>query len=113
MKAIWDAKDDISTPEIIETVRTKYKRDYARTTVGTFIQRLMEKGYVTSYHKGRISYLHAERAEHDYKDKFLKETTDFWFHGDVSNLISALCGTKKLSKKEINKIREIIDELDD
>lgn len=112
MKIVWDASEDISTQEIIDVIRTQYDKDYARTTVVTFLQRLTEKGFVTTYRKGRISYVHPIRDEEQYKDHLLKHIEEFWFKGDVSNLLSALCKRKKPSTEEIARMREIIDELD-
>lgn len=113
MKAVWDSKGDISTQDLIERLRNDYNKDYARTTVVTFVQRLVEKKFVSTYRKGRLSYVHAEKREKDYKKKLLSETTDFWFKGDASDLVSALCNSKKISKTEIERIRKTIDELDD
>ncbi len=113
MKVVWDAKEDISTPELMDELRIRFKKDYARTTVVTFLQRLAEKGFVTTYRKGRTSYVHALRDERSYTDKFLKETEDFWFQGNTAKLVAALCNIKKLSQKEIDDIRETLDGLDD
>lgn len=113
MKIVWDSKEDISTPEIIDEIRLRYGKDYARTTVATFVQRLMEKGFVTTYRKGRNSYVHAIKDEQQYKENFLKHIEDFWFHGETSNLLSALCRKSKPSKKEIERMKEVIDELGD
>ena len=49
MKIVWSAKEDISTQEISSRLKSQYNKDYARTTVGTFIQRLSEKGFVSTY----------------------------------------------------------------
>ena len=105
MKIVWDAKEDISTPELMDELRIRYQKDYARTTVVTFLQRLAEKGFVTTYRKGRTAYVHPLRDEQAYMEKFLRETEDFWFAGSTSKLVAALCKTKKLSKQEIEQIR--------
>ena len=113
MKIVWDTKEDISTPELIEELRNRYGKDYARTTVVTFVQRLAEKGFVTTYRKGRTSYVHALRNEKEYTEKIVQDTEKFWFSGNAPKFFAALCNTKKLSKKEIEQIRETLDGLDD
>lgn len=113
MKIVWDAKRDISTPEIIQELKNRYSRDYARTTVVTFIQRLIEKGYVRTYHIGRVSYVHPIKDEPSYINNFLQYIQDFWFAGDVTSFVSAICKKRKLTKEEIDKLRRVIDELDD
>ena len=110
MKAIWDAEGDISIPDLIEVLRTEWGKDYARTTVTTFITKLMAKGYVNTYRKGKLSYAHAVKSEEDYKKKLAVNDRDFWFGGKITNLISALCSDKKLTQNEADEIRKILDD---
>ena len=53
MKVIWDQKGDISVPELIDLIQERYKRDYKRTTVVTFLTRL----------NGRVSLALTVQAE--------------------------------------------------
>jgi predicted transcriptional regulator len=113
MKIVWDSETDVSTSELVDALRVRYGKDYARTTVVTFVQRLADKGFVTTYRKGRVAYVHALKTEKEYTTKFLSEAEDFWFQGDSSHLMAALCDTKTLTKDEISRIRELLDGLDD
>ncbi len=54
MKAVWDKGEDISISELSEVLRTKYNKDYKRTTIVTFILNLTAKGFARQYRKGRI-----------------------------------------------------------
>lgn len=110
MKAIWDEEGDISIPNLIEVLRTKWGKDYARTTVTTFLTKLMAKGYVETYRKGKLSYAHAVKSEEEYKRKLAASDRDFWFGGKITNLISALCSDQKLTQKEAEEIKQILDD---
>lgn len=110
MKAIWDVGDDISIPNLIEVLRTKWGKDYARTTVTTFLMKLTVKGFVVTYRKGKLSYVHAMKNEEDYKVRMVSEDRDFWFGGKVSSLMSALCRDRKLTQAEAEEIRRILDD---
>jgi predicted transcriptional regulator len=112
MKIVWDSESDISTPELIDALRVRYGKEYARTTVVTFLQRLADKGFVKTYRKGRVAYVHPLKSEKEYTGKFFSEAEEFWFQGDTSHLMAALCDTKKLSRDEIGRIREMLDDLD-
>ena len=113
MKAVWDAPEDIAIPDLIEVLRTQFGKDYARTTVVTFLQRLASKGYVTTYRKGRISYAHALREEEDYKGNMMKEKASFWYKGSPSSLMASLLGAQgSVEPDEIVKLREVIDTFD-
>jgi predicted transcriptional regulator len=112
MKIVWDAKEDIPTPELTKQLRERFQKDYARTTVVTFLQRLADKGFITTYRKGRIAYIHALKDEKSYTEKLVQDTESFWFDGDASKLVAALCHGKKLSPEEIAEIRETLDDMD-
>lgn len=113
MKAIWDKGEDISISELSEILKTKYNKDYKRTTIVTFILNLTAKGFARQYRKGRYAYVHALKSEGDYKQKLLKEQKDFWYHGNVVGVVAALCTPGEITKQEIQMIREILDDLDD
>ncbi len=113
MKAIWDKGEDISIPELSETLRTRYGKDYKRTTIVTFILNLTAKGFARQYRVGRYAYVHATKSEEEYMQKLLREQMDFWFHGDAAKMVTALCSCEKISKEEIRAIRRILDDLGD
>lgn len=113
MKAIWDAEGDISIPDLIDVLRKGYGKDYARTTVVTFLLKLSDKGFVRTYRKGKLSYAHVMKSEADYKAKLMAEEADFWFQGKVPKLVSALVSRKELSKEDVSELRSLLDELDD
>ena len=48
MKIVWSSNEDISTQEVMDRLKVEFGKDYARTTVVTFIQRLAEKGFVST-----------------------------------------------------------------
>ena len=112
MKVVWEAKDDISTPDTIEQLKVRFGKEYARTTVVTFVQRLVEKGYVTTYRRGRVSYIRPVQSEEEYCNRMLQDTMNFWFDGDCTKMISALCSDSNLNAEEAEKIRRIIDNTD-
>ena len=45
MKSIWKLGDDITTYDIIEYLKEHYDRNYARSTVKTYVTKLKGKGY--------------------------------------------------------------------
>ena len=111
MKAIWDAKEDISVPDLMDQLRVKYGKDYARTTVATFLLKLSGKGFVRTYRKGKLSYAHAIRSEEEYKRKLMAEEAAFWFDDKIADVMSALCSERKLTKEEADEIRSMLDDI--
>lgn len=109
MKIVWDADEDISTMDIIDALKTRYGKDYARTTVATFLQRLTEKGFIRTYRKGKMAYTHALKDENQYVRGLMQNAEEFWFLGDSSKLLSALYDGKTPTREEIEKIRKFLD----
>ena len=113
MKTIWDVREDIAVQDLIRELAVRYDKNYARTTVVTFLHKMAEKGFVSTYRKGKASYVHAEKSEQEYKAKLLQEQTAFWFGGKPSRVVAALCDSQELSKEEVAKIKELMESEDD
>lgn len=110
MKAIWDEGGDLSLQDLIEVLKTKWGKEYARTTVVTFLLKLTAKAYVQTYRRGKSSWVRAIKSEEEYKTKLAADERDFWFEGKITRLISALCRDKKLTREEAEEIRQILDD---
>ena len=100
MKAIWDAKEDIAVPALIELLRTDYGKDYAKTTVVTFLLHLSDKDFITTYRQGRLSYVHAMKSEVAYREKLARESVDFWLKGIPLRWYPVCAMRRSLPKKK-------------
>ena len=78
MKIIWESNPDISVPELVKQLNEQYGKEYARTTVVTFLTRMAGKGYITTQRRGRISYVHAIKSEQEYKQQLAQKEIEFW-----------------------------------
>ena len=113
MKLIWNAKEDIAVQELIVKMKEQYDKEYARTTMVTFLKKMSDKGYVSTYRIGNASFVHAEKSEEWYKKELINREKDFWFNGSPSLLMAtALHSEKDISKEEIQRMRELLDEFD-
>lgn len=113
MKAVWDAGEDISIPDLITVLRERYGKDYQRTTVVTFLTRLAGKDYVETYRRGRLSYARPLKSEEEYKSYLAGRELNRWFRDDASDYVSSLLKERGISREEKEKIRRLLDELDD
>lgn len=92
MKAIWDATQEeecISIPQLIENLRL-YGKDYARTTVVTFLLKLSNKRYVVTTRKGKISYAYPRKTMEEYRKMVLKDVRDMWYEGNADLIMEDL-----------------------
>ncbi len=99
MKTIWDAGEDISVPDLMTALKVKYAKDYARTTVQTFLLKL--------------SYVQALKDGADYKAKLLREEMDFWYRGNPAELVAGLFHAREMTEEDKEQIRRALDGLDD
>ena len=83
MKIIWESNPDISVPELVKQLNEQYGKEYARTTVVTFLTRMAGKGYITTQRRGRISYVHAIKSEQEYKQQLAQKEIEFCFYGSM------------------------------
>lgn len=100
MKCIWRAEKDINAAEIRKALKEKYQKDYAPTTISTFLFHLTKKGYVENYRCG-VAYFYKPRIEEkDYIIFEMQEFLDFWMDGSKKEW-SAM--TEKLNGKRIER----------
>ena len=113
MKVIWDANGELPVPELISRLKDDYGREYARSTIATFLLRLSDKRFIDTRREKRVSYVFSLITEEEYREAIAVKDTDFWFEGSAAKFLSSLTKNRKLSAEEKQKIRKILNELDD
>ena len=56
MKLIWEAQQDIPVQDLIDQLRDDHGKEYARTTVVTFVGKLKDKRFVDTYRRGKAAF---------------------------------------------------------
>ena len=113
MKIIWESNPDISVPELVKQLNEQYGKEYARTTVVTFLTRMAGKGYITTQRRGRISYVHAIKSEQEYKQQLAQKEIEFWLHGSMAEFAQTLCAAAPLTHEECQKLRRLLDHVEE
>ena len=113
MKIIWESNPDISVPELVKQLNEQYGKEYARTTVVTFLTRMAGKGYITTQRRVRISYVHAIKSEQEYKQQLAQKEIEFWFHGSMAEFAQTLCAAAPLTHEECQKLRRLLDHVEE
>ena len=113
MKILWDEPKNICLQDLSEKIKERYGVEHKKTTLGTFILRLIEKDYITTYKIGRQSFIQVEMTEEDYKKILSEKQVKSWHKGSISDFV--LCFSKSsegISPEEAEKIKAILDGLD-
>ena len=112
MKILWEKGEDMTVLDLTEEIIRQYGKEHKRTTIGTFLQRLIEKEYVTMYRVGRYAYVHVITSETEYKEMLAEREVSGWFRGELADFVACFNRAKGISKEDEKKIREILDGLD-
>ena len=81
MRQIWAYEGDIPVQTLIVKLNEEYGKNYARTTVVTFLSKLKDKKFVETYRIGKMSFAKALRTEEDYMQiSGLMESLQHYLH---------------------------------
>jgi predicted transcriptional regulator len=87
------------------------RRRLARNTVQTMLTRLVEKGWLQARSEGTAFCFRASRPRKSTLRGMVSQLLDNAFGGSASGLIMALLEAKRLSPDEVQRIRSLIDEM--
>lgn len=87
MQIVWKNKTDIPETDIKIELSKIAQKEYARTTIATFLKRLENKNYLEKYHVGRKSYVRALIPARSYGREQLRTILDVYYDGDRDGLL--------------------------
>ncbi len=106
MKVIWRSKSAISSPEICKAVEN---HGWKRTTVMTFLARLVEKGAISAEKCGKTMYYTPIMTSKEYKKTQVKNLLKNVFDGSAKALVASLFEQTELSDNDIAELKSIFD----
>ncbi|MEG0076486.1 BlaI/MecI/CopY family transcriptional regulator [Anaerorhabdus sp.] len=102
MSLIWD-NEPIQSGELVTICADVF--DWKKSTTYTFLKRLQEKGAVKN-DSSMVSALVKREEIQKYESEDVIETT---FSGSLPKFVTAFLSDKKLSKKEVDDLKNLID----
>ena len=107
MQVLWE-KERCTAREITDTLNEQ--ESIAHSTVQTLLRGLEEKGAVSHESEGRTFVFFPLVAEANFKQSATSDLVQRVFGGKASSLVSHLLKNEKVSAKEIEEIRKLIDQ---
>ena len=104
MEIIWDNGGRIYISELLEAV-AEAGREWKRTTVRTFLTRLMEKGLLLGVLQGKNCEYSAALTKEEYLSGQARNFVEEVFDGNVKDLLASLIGPEKLETEEIEQLQ--------
>ena len=105
MKLIWDHGGAMTISELLDQIE-RTGRDWKRTTVRTFISRLIDKGMLISQKEGRGARYVARISAEEYLKTQSVQFVNQVFGGNVSTLLTSLFGQQCLESKDIEELEK-------
>ena len=100
---VWD-KEPVSMKELIKLCSEEL--EWKRTTTYTVVKRLCERGILKN-EEGVVSSVYTkEQIQYSESRMFLDKT----FQGSLPGFMAAFLKDKKISEKEIDELRRMLDE---
>jgi predicted transcriptional regulator len=110
LKVLWERSS--GTVREINAILSQQGRRWAYTTVQTLLQRLEAKGHVQSDKSGAAHVYSAAVSREELLSRRLRELADQFCDGTASPLLLALIGDSRLTAKEIQHLRQLLDQLE-
>ena len=112
MKCIWSTSQELSLGDIFEMVNKQYHKNWKYQTVSTFLAKLVQKGFVHTKREGHRILYQILITEEDYCAEQAFEFVNFWNKGSVSQFVMSFQKERKLTKQEIQELKNTIKELE-
>ncbi len=108
MNAVWEAGEAVSARDVLESVES----DWAYTTVKTLLSRLAEKGILSEYKRANTNYYESLVTRDQARADALHLLVDKAFDGTFGSLLQHMVSREKLSKRDRQRLAEMMAELD-
>jgi len=107
MKVLWKAGEPVNTQHINEAVEEK---GWKRTTISTFLTRLVDKGAISSEKCGKQYYYAPLISQKEYRKSRTRNLIMSLYNGSVKDFAVSLFEDEKLSEDDIKELRAIFDD---
>jgi predicted transcriptional regulator len=103
MRVLWEYG-----ASVVNEVKEKLGDELAYTTVLTILRTLEQKGYVKHEEEGRVHRYFAAVKEEAARKSALQHLTGKLFKGSTELLFTHLVDDKKLTKEQIQRMRDLL-----
>ena len=104
MKVIWKKNEPVTSLDIGKEVEEK---GWKKTTIATFLSRLVEKGALSAEKEGKLYYYTPLISEREYKKTQTKNLIKALYNGSVRDFAVSFFEEQKLSDEDIKELRNI------
>jgi len=110
MKCIWDLDKDVTVADLLKSLKEKYKKDYARTTISVFMSYLRDKGYVTYEKKSHAFIYRPLVSEEVYQKDLMRRYIEKNFDNSLIAFVEAVLKNEKPDETTCEELKKMISQ---
>ena len=110
MLLFWEKKEPLTFREVQQICSAELQKDWKKQTLNTYLSKLVSLGLLAIKKDGSKNKYYAKVKKKDFMNPWLHDLCDSVFQGSISDLVLTYAGTKPISKKEIEKLKQFIDD---
>lgn len=110
MKVLWKAGKPISTQQINAEVEEK---GWKRTTISTFLTRLVQKGALSAEKKGKLYFYTPLISRKEYRKNQTKNLIKSLYDGSIREFAVSLFEEERLTESDIKELKALFEEMED
>ncbi|NGZ76293.1 BlaI/MecI/CopY family transcriptional regulator [Saccharibacillus alkalitolerans] len=108
MKIIWDSRQPVTSADIMKALEGS--KTWGVTTVLNFLNRLQERGFVSSERRGRFNVYQAVVDENTYLKSESKTILEKLYGNSLKSFVASLYESDSLTEKDLKELRDFIDD---
>lgn len=112
MEVLWEQEEPVSFTWISDLFNNERGKEWKRSTLSTHLLKLSEKGLVTSKNSGRQMFYTVAMSFAEYESSKADNLLNKLYNGSVKNFMTALYDGNKISKDEIDDLKQWLEDLD-
>ncbi len=109
LNVLWE-REPTTVREIVEAIYQKHTHSL-HTSVKSLLERLVDKDFVVCHRRGGVHLFSATVARETFVAQQLQLLADSNFSGSLTPLLNTLVDNVKLSRKDREAIRKIIEKI--
>ena len=108
LEAVWDLRTATAN-QVVESLNSKAR--WKPKTIHTFLNRLVAKGILNRTKNGREYTYNAVHEKSELTHLASRSFLDKYFNGSLAPFLSTFVKKENLSRKEINRIKKLLEDI--
>ena len=107
MKVLWKAGEAVNSQYISDAVEEK---GWKRTTISTFLTRLVEKGVLSSEKREKFYYYNPLISQKEYRKSQTKNLIANLYNGSIKDFAVSLFEEQTISEEDLKELKAIFED---